>query len=38
LGSQLLYVEFQTPEGIDTVAWFVAEPEEWQSAIANAMS
>ena len=35
-GSQLLYVEFQTPEGIDAVAWLVAKPEEWQSAIANA--
>jgi hypothetical protein len=36
-GSQLLYVEFQTPEGVDAVAWFVAQPQEWQSDIANAM-
>jgi hypothetical protein len=36
-GSKLLYVEFQTDEGINAVAWFVAEPEEWQSAIANAI-
>ena len=36
-GSQLLYVEFQTSEGVDAVAWFVAQPQEWQSAITNAM-
>lgn len=36
-GSQLLYVEFETDDGIDAVAWFVTEPEEWQSAIARAM-
>jgi len=33
-GRQLLYIQFQTPEGTDAAAWLVAQPEEWQAAIA----
>lgn len=35
LGRQLIYVQFQVAGGLDSVAWLVADPSRWQSAIAS---
>ena len=34
LGRKLIYVEFQTSEGVDSVAWLVKDPNRWQTAMA----
>ena len=33
LGRKLIYVQFQTSGGKDSVAWLVADPERWKMKI-----
>lgn len=35
LGRKLIHVQFQTSEGVDSVAWLVKNPTSWQTAIAD---
>lgn len=35
LGRQLIYVQFQGSQGLDSAAWLVEDPNSWQSAIAS---
>ncbi len=35
LGRKLIYVQFQTPRGKDSIAWLVADPETWKMKILD---
>ncbi len=35
LGRKLIYVQFESSDGLDGVAWLVDDPNRWQSAIAS---
>ncbi|NEQ28397.1 MAG: hypothetical protein F6K28_57350 [Microcoleus sp. SIO2G3] len=37
LGRKLVYVQFQTPQGIDAAAWLVADPNSWKMAIESSI-
>ena len=38
LGRKLIYVQFQTSGGKDSVAWLVADPEKWKMKILDSLN